>query len=285
MSWVFLNNELERLVTPIMIPDEKLISNQLGVCRIDYSRDSYGYNCLEGGLIITNRRIIHVPFSKTGILRKTVVGFDFSKVLEINFDEISRFYINDNELILKTQSDGYGVNERTLAGFAFARPQQEKAYMLLSRAIMEFRTPKPIRVEPIKMVKYEIITKFEFEKDGALSICCPYCGGKLALQQKTGQINCSYCGRDAVVPTKILNLLSQNLEEQPLRIEKPFNFRDLATRLEKTFPTMVKLYEERGFIWVMDRVKVTEKGVVEGLGPAAEAVQRVYEEFITEAKS
>jgi small nuclear ribonucleoprotein (snRNP)-like protein len=67
--------------------------------------------------------------------------------------------------------------------------------------------------------------------------------------------------------------------------EKPFDLKSLATRLEKVFPTMVKLYEDKGFIWVMEKVKLTEKGVVEGSGPAAERVQRVYEQFISEAKA
>jgi small nuclear ribonucleoprotein (snRNP)-like protein len=67
--------------------------------------------------------------------------------------------------------------------------------------------------------------------------------------------------------------------------EKPFDLKSLATRLEKVFPTMVKLYEDKGFIWVMDKVKLTEKGVVEGSGPAAERVQKVYETFMSEAKS
>jgi len=67
--------------------------------------------------------------------------------------------------------------------------------------------------------------------------------------------------------------------------EKPFDLKALANRLEKVFPTMVKLYEDQGFIWVMDKVKLTEKGVVEGAGPAAERVQKVYGQFIAEAKT
>lgn len=67
-------------------------------------------------------------------------------------------------------------------------------------------------------------------------------------------------------------------------VEKPFDLKALADRLEKVFPTMVRLYEDKGFIWVMDKVKITEKGVVEGSGPAAERVQRVYEQFMGEAK-
>ena len=66
--------------------------------------------------------------------------------------------------------------------------------------------------------------------------------------------------------------------------EKPFDLKSLSQRLEKVFPTMVKLYEDKGFIWVMDKVKLTEKGVVEGSGPAADRVQKVYDTFMAEAK-
>ena len=66
--------------------------------------------------------------------------------------------------------------------------------------------------------------------------------------------------------------------------EKPFNLKGLAERLERFFPRMVRLYEKEGFIWVMDRIKVTRDGVVEGSGPAAERVQRIYQQFIEESK-
>jgi len=78
--------------------------------------------------------------------------------------------------------------------------------------------------------------------------------------------------------------LNGNVVAQILSVEKPFDIKALADRLEKVFPTMIKLYEDKGFIWVMDKVKVTEKGVVEGSGPAAERVQKVYEQFISEIK-
>jgi len=79
--------------------------------------------------------------------------------------------------------------------------------------------------------------------------------------------------------------LNGNVVAQIVAIERPFNLSALAERLEKVFPTMVRLYEEKGFIWVMDKIKVTEKGVVEGTGPAAERVQKVYDQFISEAKA
>jgi small nuclear ribonucleoprotein (snRNP)-like protein len=79
--------------------------------------------------------------------------------------------------------------------------------------------------------------------------------------------------------------LSGNVVAQIASTEKPFDLKTLAGRLEKVFPTMVKLYEDQGFVWVMDKVKLTERGVVEGSGPAAERVQRVYDQFKSETKS
>jgi small nuclear ribonucleoprotein (snRNP)-like protein len=79
--------------------------------------------------------------------------------------------------------------------------------------------------------------------------------------------------------------LNGNIIGQIFTIEKPFDLRALSERLEKVFPTMVKLYEDKGFIWVMEKIKVTEKGVVEGSGLAAERVQRVYSLFSKEATS
>ena len=79
--------------------------------------------------------------------------------------------------------------------------------------------------------------------------------------------------------------LTGNVIAQISSTEKPFDLKALAARLEKVFPTTVELYEDKGFIWVMDKVKLTEQGVMEGSGPAAERVQRVYDQFISERKS
>ncbi|MBS7651189.1 MAG: Lsm family RNA-binding protein [Candidatus Bathyarchaeia archaeon] len=63
-------------------------------------------------------------------------------------------------------------------------------------------------------------------------------------------------------------------------LETPFDIHSLAERLERVFPRMVKTIDEAGVIVVMDKIRVSEKGVIEGRGPAAERVQRVYEEFM-----
>jgi len=65
-------------------------------------------------------------------------------------------------------------------------------------------------------------------------------------------------------------------------VEHPFNLEGLAQRLERVFPKMVRLYPEAGVIVVMDKIRVGEKGVVEGTGPAAERVQNIYELFMKE---
>lgn len=72
---------------------------------------------------------------------------------------------------------------------------------------------------------------------------------------------------------------------QIIAVEKPFDLKALAERLEKVFPRLVRLYEDKGFIWVMDKIKVTEEGIAEGTGPAAERVQKVYDQFLSEIKA
>ena len=100
--------------------------------------------------------------------------------------------------------------------------------------------------------------------------------------------NLSLCIAEAKDETGIVSrriFLNGNVVAQISSTEKPFDLKALATRLEKVFPTMVKLYEDQGFIWVMDKVKLTERGVMEGSGPAAERVQKVYALFMSEAKA
>ena len=91
--------------------------------------------------------------------------------------------------------------------------------------------------------------------------------------------------RDEAGSTLHRVFLNGNVVAQISSAEKPFDLKALASRLEKVFPTMVKLYDDKGFIWVMDKVKLTEKGVVEGSGPAADRVQKVYEQFMSEVKT
>ncbi|MEM0240124.1 MAG: Lsm family RNA-binding protein [Candidatus Nezhaarchaeales archaeon] len=75
-------------------------------------------------------------------------------------------------------------------------------------------------------------------------------------------------------------LINGHYVTQILRLEEPFDLKGLAEVLEKAFPNMVVLHEDAGVITVMDRVRVSEAGVIEGSGPIAERVKRIFEEFV-----
>jgi len=76
--------------------------------------------------------------------------------------------------------------------------------------------------------------------------------------------------------------LNGSIVAQILATEKPFDLKGLADRLERVFPRMVKLYDDIGVIVVMDKVRVDASGLLEGTGPAAERVKKVYDEFMKE---
>lgn len=56
----------------------------------------------------------------------------------------------------------------------------------------------------------------------------------------------------------------------------------LAERLNRLFPNMVKYVKEAEVIVVMDRIRVTKDGIIEGTGPAAERVKKAYDEWLSE---
>ncbi|NHV99399.1 MAG: Lsm family RNA-binding protein [Thaumarchaeota archaeon] len=63
------------------------------------------------------------------------------------------------------------------------------------------------------------------------------------------------------------------------------DLRKLAERIERVFPKMVQYNEEAGVIIVMNRIRVTENGVIEGSGLAAEKVSEIYNDFIKESSA
>ena len=67
-------------------------------------------------------------------------------------------------------------------------------------------------------------------------------------------------------------------------MEKPFDFKALSDRLSRVFPGLVKIREDVGAIIVMDKIKVTQGGVEEGVGLAADRVRAIYEEFMREIR-
>ncbi len=64
--------------------------------------------------------------------------------------------------------------------------------------------------------------------------------------------------------------------------ERPFNLAGLAERLERVFPSMVRIYHDAGTLVVMDKIRVNESGVMEGSGPAADRVRDIFQRFVNE---
>jgi len=81
------------------------------------------------------------------------------------------------------------------------------------------------------------------------------------------------------IPKMILN--GSNVKRMELR-KAVVDLRRLAERIERVFPKMVQYNDEAGVIIVMNRIRVTENGVIEGSGLAAEKVSEIYNEFIKE---
>ena len=75
----------------------------------------------------------------------------------------------------------------------------------------------------------------------------------------------------------------KNVKEIKLT-EKPFDFKALGERMNRVFPGLVSVRENIGAVIVMDKIKITEKGLVDGSGLSAEKAKSIYEDYIRETK-
>jgi small nuclear ribonucleoprotein (snRNP)-like protein len=107
-----------------------------------------------------------------------------------------------------------------------------------------------------------------------------YQGNLLGVDEKLDLILGEVTGAGEGVFKIILN--GQFIKEVKL-MEKPFDLKALSDRLNRIFPGLVRLREDIGAILVMDKIKVTDQGVTEGSGLAAERARQVYEEFLRES--
>jgi DNA-directed RNA polymerase subunit RPC12/RpoP len=60
---------------------------------------------------------------------------------------------------------------------------------------------------PKEVVQYSVVTRFDLGKDGTLSVSCPYCGASAPLRSKESEVTCKYCGKQYIIPKKILDLI------------------------------------------------------------------------------
>jgi len=122
-----------------------------------------------------------------------------------------------------------------------------------------------------------------------------FVGKSVALETKDGK---QYSGRLAAVDERLNVVLDgvtgagegvfkvvvngDTVREIKL-VERPFDLKGLAERLGRVFPGLVNERDDLGVIMVMEKVKVTEKGV-EGTGIAADKVRSIFDEYVREMK-
>jgi small nuclear ribonucleoprotein (snRNP)-like protein len=107
-----------------------------------------------------------------------------------------------------------------------------------------------------------------------------YNGDLIGIDEKLNLILGSVMGTG---DTTIRVVLNGSFVKEIDLLEKPFDLKLLNERLSRAFPGMTKLREDIGAIMVMDSIKVTEKGVVEGSDRlSATRVKQIYDEFARE---
>jgi len=121
-----------------------------------------------------------------------------------------------------------------------------------------------------------------------------FLGKKVSIETSDQKVyNGTLTGIDEKLDIVLDNLENQGILKMVLNgsfvkeiklMEKPFDFKSLADRLARVFPGLVKIREDVGAIIVMDKIKVTQTGVEEGSGLAADRVKAIYDEFMREIK-
>lgn len=109
--------------------------------------------------------------------------------------------------------------------------------------------------------------------------------GRLVAYDHSNLNLCLADAKDSEGRTLSRVFISGGVVTEIIRKEEPFDLRGLAEALEKVFPKMVTFHEEANVITIMDRVRITEQGVVEGTGPIAERAKKVFEEFISSRRT
>lgn len=107
-----------------------------------------------------------------------------------------------------------------------------------------------------------------------------YAGTLVGVDEKLSLIIDRVSGAGPSVFKVVVN--GANVKEIRLT-DKPFDYKALGERLNRVFPGLVSVREDVGAIIVMEKVKVTEKGV-EGMGLAADKVRTIYDEYIRDTK-
>jgi len=115
------------------------------------------------------------------------------------FDEIRSIYerhlgssIGDPGIseLIRRQLIGRWISGRAVEGFV----DEEKKEFVHEAAFKK------------ETVQYVIASRFEFSEGGGVTIKCPHCGGSQPAS-KSKQVTCEYCGKEYIIPKKILDMI------------------------------------------------------------------------------
>ena len=54
---------------------------------------------------------------------------------------------------------------------------------------------------------YVVTANVSIGKVGSISMDCPHCGGSQAIESKSNEVKCQYCGKNYIIPKKVLDPL------------------------------------------------------------------------------
>ena len=67
-------------------------------------------------------------------------------------------------------------------------------------------------------------------------------------------------------------------------MDRPFDYSGARREAQQGLPGLVSVREDIGAIIVMEKIKVTDKGIVEGTGLAADKVKAIFDDYMREPK-
>jgi len=124
-----------------------------------------------------------------------ILWFLFIILLIFWFPRARRKYIMERENLRKVYTEKYN--------------QYFSMLIILAKEIHDELTEKYRLTLRPERVEYKIVANISLDK-GVINIQCPYCSASLTLKKETIKGNvmkCEYCGKNIIVPQKIIDLI------------------------------------------------------------------------------
>ncbi|MFH8120344.1 MAG: hypothetical protein QXS37_06085 [Candidatus Aenigmatarchaeota archaeon] len=81
------------------------------------------------------------------------------------------------------------------------------AFLNIPREMEFWKKLSEVKYRPQKMVKHNEVAEISLNKDGTISVKCPYCSAPTPLYLKKSKVTCEYCGKRYIIPKDFLDLI------------------------------------------------------------------------------